>query len=260
MMPPTGPRTLSGQSDISFQRRRLLAKAGLLALASFVPMAVSAAQSAAARKLNIGILGPFSGPASGTGRDIRQGILMALEDARAEGEIPVIIEGRPLDINPVWIDSRSDPVAGAAAVTGALARENIDMMLGGWHSAVALEVMDIEAPYGIVHLGSLGSAQVIADKINQDPVKYRGWFKGWPSPVKLIPQYREPLNHFRQQGLWQPASLKAAIAVEDTAWGYSWGKAMASTLQGLGFETLPLDVMQLDQTDFGSMGSESLIL
>jgi ABC-type branched-subunit amino acid transport system substrate-binding protein len=126
---------------------------------------------------------------------------MALDDASAEGEVPVVIDGRPLDIQPVWIDSQSDPDAGSVAVAGALARDNIGMMLGGWHTAVALRVMDIEAAQGILHLGGAQAAQTIADKINQDPVKYRGWFKGWPSPAKLIPQYSEPLQHFLQQGL-----------------------------------------------------------
>lgn len=228
-------------------RRRFLENAGLLAAATALPWS---SKAPAGEALRIGVLGPFSGPASGTGKDIRQGILMALDDARAEGEIPVTIAGKQRAIEPLWIDSRSDPDVAVAALVEVLARSQLAMMVGGWHSAVALAVMDVEAGRGIVHLGNLGSAEAVANQINRDPEKYRGWFKGWPSPAMLIPQYRGPLQHFLEQGLWRPSSLKAAVAVEDTAWGYSWGEAMVSTLQELGFDTRPLDTMQLDQTDY----------
>jgi len=238
---------------MGIDRRRFLAQSGLLTSATLMPWPLPAAPAAAAPALRIGMLGPFSGPASGTGRDIRQGIQMALDDALAEGELPVRLDGVLRDLDAVWIDSQSDPAVAAAAVSRVLERDAVDLMFGGWHTAVALAVMDVEAAYGILHLGNVGSAQTIADRINSDPVRYRGWFKGWPSPAKLIPQYRDPLTHFLQQGLWRPATLKAAVAIENTPWGESWGEAMVSTLRQIGFDTPAPDTIRIDQVDFHSL-------
>ncbi|NVK41063.1 MAG: ABC transporter substrate-binding protein [Oceanospirillaceae bacterium] len=249
MVKRTGHSPLRGDANAVSDRRRFLESAGLLTMAAALPWSSSRAEEPATEKLYFGFLGPFTGPATGTGQDMRQGTMMALDDARAEGEIPVKVDGRRFEIEPVWIDSQSDPATARAAVAEAFSHYPIAMMVGGWHTAVALEVMDLEADYGIVHI-NLSSAQSIADKINRDPEKYRFWFKGWPSPAKLTPLYRDPLKHFRQQGLWQPASLKMAIAVEDTPWGYSWGEAMQSTFREMGFDPLPMDSMMLDQTDF----------
>lgn len=249
MVEHIGCKSRVTRADELSGRRRFLENTGRLAVASLLPWSSPFAQAVSAQVLYLGILGPFSGPAMGTGLDLRQGAMMALDDARAEGEIPVAIERKRLEIEPVWIDSRSDPGTARTAVAEAFARNPIALMVGGWHSAVALALMDLGADYGVMHL-NFGSAQAIADKINQDPERYRGWFKGWPSPAKLNPLYREPLDHFRREGLWKPASQKVAIAVEDTPWGYSWGEAMASTLTEMGFEPLPLDSMRLDQTDF----------
>ncbi|WP_020680824.1 ABC transporter substrate-binding protein [Marinobacterium rhizophilum] len=249
MVERVGFKPLPSRTEPLPGRRRFLENAGMLAAASVLPWSSGAVQAAGDEVLHVGIMGPFSGPARGTGRDIRQGALMALDDARAEGEIPVRIQGRLQEVEPVWIDSQSNPATASAAVTEAFSRYPITLMVGGWHSAVALSVMDIETEYGVMHL-NLGSAQAIADKINHDPLKYRFWFKGWPSPARLNPLYRDPLNHFRQQGLWTPASLKVAIAAEDTPWGQSWGEAMRSTLKGMGFDPLAVDLMRLDQTDY----------
>ncbi|GGO79099.1 hypothetical protein GCM10011348_12550 [Marinobacterium nitratireducens] len=231
-------------------RRRLLTSSGLLVASALLPGVRRVATAEAPTALRIGVMGPFGGPASGTGRDIRQGIEMALDDAGAEGELPLLIDGRQRRIEPVWIDSRSDPVIAADAVGDVLARGEVELMFGGWHTAVALAVMEVEADLGMVHLGNVASGQAIADRLNADPVRYGGWFKGWPSPARLIPQYLEPLSHFRRQGLWRPASLRAAIVVEDTPWGESWGEAMAATLRRLDFEVQVADPVGLEQTDY----------
>jgi branched-chain amino acid transport system substrate-binding protein len=111
-------------------------------------------------------------------------------------------------------------------------------------------VMDAEAPYKIVHIGHLGESQFISEKINKDPQKYRGWFKGWPAPPKLAGLYGPPLEHFIKAGAWKPRNMKAAILVEDTDFGRGWGDAIIESLGKAGFDVLPYDVTALDETEF----------
>ncbi len=221
----------------------------LLALGRTGPVAASPDQA----PLKVGILGPYSGPASDTGQAIRQGVIMALEDARAEGEVPLIIDGQSRDIELVWVDSASDPDQATGAITQAIADRGVALMLGGWHSDVALAAMDAEVPYHILHFGHLGEARTIAERINRAPGKYRGWFKGWPSPSRFAALYGAPINHFRSQGLWQPASDRAAVMVENSEYGRNWGEALLASLRQAGFQAQHYDLTGLDQTDFGAL-------
>ena len=173
---------------------------------------------------------------------------MALEDARAAGDLPLVIDGEQRDVEIVYIDSQSSPEKAVKAVTDAITREGVKFIANGWHSSVAMALFDAEAPYKIVHLGHLGESQFISEKINQDPQQYRGWFKGWPAPPVFAGLYGPPLKHFIDAGLWRPANMKAAVLVEDTDFGRGWGEAAVESLRKAGFEVLPYDVTALEET------------
>jgi branched-chain amino acid transport system substrate-binding protein len=150
----------------------------------------------------------------------------------------------------VWIDSQSSPEKAVKAVTDAITRQGVQFLANGWHSSVAMAIIDAEAPYDIVHIGHLGETQYLSEKMRGDPEKYRGYFKGWPAPPKLAGLYGPPLQHFIEAGLWQPANRKAAILVEDTDFGRGWGDAIVDSLGNAGFEVLPYDVTSLEETEF----------
>lgn len=231
-------------------RRTFLASTISAGVAGSVMAIVPHGARAQSATLKLGVMAPFTGPASRTGDAFRKGSEMALEHARAAGEIPVTIDGEQRDIELIWVDSESSPEKAVKAVTDAVNRQGVQMMVSGWHSSVAMALTDAEAPLGIVHIGNNGESQYICEKINQDPGKYRGWFKGWASPPIFAGLYGEPLNHFKEQGLWTPANVKAAVVVEDTDFGRGWGDAMQSSLSKAGFEVLPYDVIPLDETEF----------
>src|SRR5690606_4644808 len=159
------------KSPIMLRRRELLATSvgGIFALT--LPTAFNAAR-ADGTPVKIGCLAPFTGPSSRTGENIRQATMMAIEDARAEGEVPLTIDGEKRDIEIVLVDDQSDPEKGVRALRDAVSREGVEFMINGWHSSVAMATMDVEADLGIVHLGNLGESQSIAEKINSDVDRY----------------------------------------------------------------------------------------
>lgn len=236
-------------------RRRFIEVAGRAGTASAAFLVASAAwrARAAGEPLKIGSMGPFTGPASRTGDEFKNGVAMALEDARADGDLPLVIDGEERDVEIVFIDSQSSPEKAVKAVTDAITREGVQFIANGWHSSVAMAIIDAEAPYHIVHIGHLGESQYISEKINTDPQKYRGYFKGWPAPPKLAGLYGPPLQHFIETGAWQPANRKAAILVEDTDFGRGWGDAIIESLSAAGFEVQPYDVTALDETEFSPL-------
>ena len=232
-------------------RRRLLEAAG--AGAATLALSRRAAAQDTGPVLKIGSMGPFTGPASRTGAEIKNGVMLALEDAKAAGEIPVVVDGKKRDVEVVWVDSELSPETGIKAYTDAITRQGIQFAMNGWHSSVAMAVSELTSTYKIVHVGDLGETQFLAEKMAKDPAKYKGWFKGWPSPPVLAGLYGPPLKQFIGTGAWKPANMKAAILVEDTDFGRGWGEAAIKSLSEAGFEVEPYDVAALDETEFGPL-------
>jgi branched-chain amino acid transport system substrate-binding protein len=238
----------------ALSRRRFLETTAATGAASAAFMLASGALRAqGAGPLKIGSMGPFTGPASRTGDEFKNGVALALEDARAEGDLPLTIDGEQRDVEIVFIDSQSSPEKAVRAVTDAITRQGVQFIANGWHSSVAMAIIDAEVPHNIVHIGHLGETQYLSEKINTDPQKYRGYFKGWPAPPKLAGLYGPPLQHFIETGAWQPANMKAAILVEDTDFGRGWGDAIIESLSKAGFEVLPYDVTSLEEADFSPL-------
>ncbi len=237
------------KKENGISRRDFMKTVGMAAAASSALSASLPKDALAAKKLKIGFMGPFTGPASRTGDQFKRGINMALEEARAAGQIPVKVDGKTLDIEPVWVDSQSSPEKAVKAITDAVNR-GVKMMVTGWHSSVAMACMDAESPLKIVHIGHQGESQYINFKINDHPEKYQGWFKGWASPPVFAGLYGPPLVHFMEKGLWKPANKKAAVIVEDTDYGRGWGEALMVSLRTAGFDVMPYDVNAIDETEF----------
>lgn len=244
-------RTTSGGRTGSVSRRDAVAALGALtiALGALGGIAVPTVADAA-EPVKIGVMGPFTGPASRTGEGIRKGAEMAVEDARENGLLPLTIDGEERDIELVWVDSQSSPEKAVKAVSDAVNRQGVQFMVSGWHSSVAMAVSEAESGMGIVHIGHGGESQYICEKINSEPEKYRHWFKGWASPPIFAGLYGDPLKHFMDEGLWEPRTMKAAVVVEDTDYGRGWGEALVNSLEKIGFEVLPFDVIPLDETEF----------
>lgn len=236
--------------DNDLTRRRFLEAASSAGLAGSLMAILPRRVRAQDGPVKIGVMAPLTGPASRTGDAFRKGTLLALEDARENGEVPLTINGQKRDIELVWVDSQSSPEKAVKAVTDAINRQGVDFMVSGWHSSVAMAVTDAEAPLDIVHIGHNGESQYICEKINKDPQKYNGWFKGWASPPIFAGLYGEPLNYFKEQGLWTPRNNTAAVVVEDTDYGRGWGEALQNSLEKAGFDVLPFDVIPLDETEF----------
>ncbi|MFW6077721.1 MAG: ABC transporter substrate-binding protein [Hyphomicrobiales bacterium] len=245
---------LRGQSGKLLTRRRLLESSGATAAAAAFAMALPRGVRAQdGDVLRLGVMGPMTGPASRTGQAILRGAEMALDEAREEGEVPVTIGGEQRDIEIVPVDSESNPERAVRAANDAIDRQGVQMLVAGWHSSVAMAMVDALAGLDIVHIGHGGESQFICEKINENPENYRHWFKGWSAPPIFAGLYGEPLKHFMDEGLWQPRNMRAAVMVEDTDFGRGWGEALVNQLTEAGFEVLPYDVTALDETEFSAL-------
>lgn len=229
--------------------RRICASGSLAVALGLALASLSGAPSIGAEPIKIGVMGPHTGPAARVGQDIKNGITMGLEDARAAGELPVTINGQNRDIEVTWVDSESSPERAVRAVRRAITEDQVDLLMFGWHSSVGLAVIDVSAEYNKIHFGVLPATDGISKKIIEQG--YTHYFKGWPVIGAMAEQYVDALNDWRDKGLWDPEVKKAAILIEDSDWGRGWGDAIKRRLVESGWEIIGEDVTKMDETAFG---------
>lgn len=199
--------------------------------------------AAAGQVFKLGVLGPFSGPSALTGEEFKASVNLAFGD----------IDWTICDykIEPVWIDSQSDPAKAAQAYEQAVVQDGIQAGILNWHSSVAVSAMEMAAKHKIPHFFGFGATEVVNETYASDPEKYGYWMnKGWPTPRKLSISYVEALEDAIASGTWTPAAKTVAIWGEDTDWGRSFGTGIKEQLQERGWEVVGEEYFALDQTEF----------
>ncbi len=191
----------------------------------------------------LGILGPFSGPSARTGDEFKAAATMAFEKVNWQiGKYK---------IEPVWIDSQSDPAKAAQAYEQAVVQDGIQAGVLNWHSSVAVSAMEVTAKHKIPHFFGFGATEVVNETFASDVDKYGYWMaKGWPSPAKLSLSYVQALEDAIASGTWSPEAKTVAIYGEDTDWGRSFGNAIKGQLQEVGWEVVAEEWFGIDQTEF----------
>jgi len=221
------------------RRKKLI---GCIVMACFA-LTLFAGTAAAEKVLKIGILGPFTGPSAKTGEEFKGSVTMAF------GKVNNMVGDYKLE--PVWVDSQSDPAKAVSAYAEACERLGIQAGVLNWHSSVAVAVMDVAAQYKVPHMFGFGATEVVNQKWKSDPKKYGYWHgKGWPVPGKLMAGYAETIDDAVKSGKYSPKAKVVAIACEDTDWGHSAGDAVAAEFAKKGWQVAAKDYFPITQTDF----------
>ena len=198
------------------------------------------------KTLKFGVLGPFTGPSAKTGAEFKGSVTMALEK--------VNYKVGDYKLEPVWIDSQSDPAKTVSAYAEAAERLGIQAGVLNWHSSTAVAAMDVTAQYKVPHMFGFGATEVINTKWKGDTAKYGYWGgKGWPIPGKLMAGYAETIDNAIKNGDFKPQAKVIAIACEDTDWGHSAGDAIAEEFEKKGWSVASKDYFPITQTDFYPM-------
>jgi branched-chain amino acid transport system substrate-binding protein len=192
----------------------------------------------------LGIMGPFTGPAARTGEEIRNSYTMAFE------AIDYKIGDYTIEL--VLIDSESDPAKATTAYEEAVTRNKIQAGAGGWHSSVAVAVMEVTAKYKIPHFFHCGETHVVSEKVQSDPERLGYWMaKGWPMPKRLVSlTYANAFDDLIAAGAWPAEKKTIAISCEDTDFGRAVGEPLHTYLEEAGWEVLAEDYFPLEETEF----------
>ena len=196
-----------------------------------------------AKVVKVGVVGPFTGPASRVGDEFKGAITMAFDEiGHKVGDY---------EVEFVWIDSESDAEKAARAYEQAIVRDKINVGFNTWHSWVSVALMDISAKYKMPHFLSFGATETVNEKYESDPEKYKYWVgKTWPTPSKLSIAYVEAVEEAIENGLWTPENKNVAVYGVDNDWGRSFGNSVAQQFEEAGWTVVAREWVALGETEF----------
>lgn len=197
--------------------------------------------------LKIGFYGPFSGPASNIGEQKQTAAELTRDLLNDEGGV----HGE--DIELVFGDSESEPAAGRNAVSRLIEQESVDIVGGGFHSDVALSVVEATNNESVPQIIDEAVSSDILDKINDQEL----WnaFKTAPPSQSYGVGWRNLVTYFEENelGYFPFEDKTVSLVAEDTSYGLSILDSVATELEDIGWEILSEDEVGIDETDFTSL-------
>jgi len=181
--------------------------------------------------INIGIMGPFTGPTAFNGEEMKKGMMLAVDEVNEKGGI------FGMKINLIYGDSESKPDKGVAAVKKLITKDQVLVVGGGYHSSVTIatsEVCEREKTPNVV-------AIAIAPLITNRGFTYV--FRTSPNS----PQFLEGLNAWLEN-VKKPKTV--AFLMENSDYGRDGEKIWSETVKKIGSNELTHLYYQIGDTDF----------
>jgi branched-chain amino acid transport system substrate-binding protein len=118
--------------------------------------------------IKIGVVASMSGPASTTGKDIWQSAELAAQEINADGGVYVKELNKKIPISLVQGDDESTREGGIKAVSKLITQDNVDLLVGGYSSAVVSAHQSIVADNKIPYIISGGSSTSVSHRDDID--------------------------------------------------------------------------------------------
>jgi branched-chain amino acid transport system substrate-binding protein len=118
--------------------------------------------------IKIGLVAPVTGPAGSTGDDMKMSAELAALEINADGGIMVSEYGRKIPIELVIGDTETNPNKGVEAVTRLVQADEVDLLVGGFSSAITYADSVIASEEGVPWVITGASAPVITHRTDID--------------------------------------------------------------------------------------------
>jgi len=195
-------------------------------------------------EIRIGVIGPFTGPFSRTGEEMKRASLLAVKQVNEKGGI----NGKPVKV--FFGDDESKPEVGASAAEKLIVRDKVHGIAGSYHSSVTLAVMDVIAEYKIPFVNTLSLSEEIPKKITSNYDKYKYAFHAYINSTGYALSERAFIEYLVQEGIFTPKSKTIAIICEDTDYGRSAGGAFKKFMTEIGWTIVSEEYYPYTVTDF----------
>ncbi|HPA08042.1 MAG TPA: ABC transporter substrate-binding protein, partial [Methanoregulaceae archaeon] len=119
-------------------------------------------------ELKIGVVASMTGSASTTGKDIWQSAELAADEINADGGVYVADLGKKVPIRLVQGDDESTREGGQKAVSRMITQDNVDILVGGFSSAVVSAHQQIVAEHKVPYIITGASTPIITRRTDVD--------------------------------------------------------------------------------------------
>lgn len=140
----------------------------VLLIASLLFAGCTSTQPATKEELKIGVVASMTGPASTTGKDVWESAQLAAEEINANGGVFVKDLNRKIPIRLVQGDDESTREGGQKAVSRMITQDNVDMLVGGFSSAVVSAHQSIVADNKVPYIITGASTPIITRRTDVD--------------------------------------------------------------------------------------------
>ena len=199
------------------------------------------------KEIRIGVIGPFTGPFSRTGEEMKRGSILAAEEINSQGGI------LGMNITLYFADSESKPEVGVSAAERLITHDHVDVIAGCYHSSVTLAVMDVAAEHKIPFVNALSLSEEIPKKIMTNPQKYKYVFHVELNSSAVAISEAKFIKDMLSKGYLVPKTHTFSVICEDTDYGRSAAKAFEDRVKKLGFKVASEDFYTLGTEDFSSI-------
>ncbi|MDD5685736.1 MAG: ABC transporter substrate-binding protein, partial [Methanoregulaceae archaeon] len=125
-------------------------------------------QQAHVDELKIGVVASMTGAASTTGKDIWQSAALAADEINAEGGVFVRDLGTQIPVRVILGDDESTREGGQKAVSRLITEEKVDILVGGFSSAVVSAHQSIATEHGVPYIVTGASSPIITHRTDVD--------------------------------------------------------------------------------------------
>ena len=212
-------------------------------------------QQAATDELKIGVVASMTGPASTTGKDIWQSAVLAADEINADGGVYVADLGKKVPIRLIQGDDESTREGGQKAVSRLITQDNVDLLVGGFSSAVVSAHQSIVAEHKVPYIISGASSSAVSRRTDIDTSTmffHRPNAEDSAEAIMLFidREMRPAIND--KFGFSADRPLRLAIIYQDTSFGTGQRDAVHKHIKNY---NLPIEVVteasfKMGESDF----------
>ncbi|MCA1915032.1 ABC transporter substrate-binding protein [Methanospirillum hungatei] len=211
--------------------------------------------SESAESIKIGVVASMSGPASTTGKDIWQSAELAAQEINAQGGVFVKDLNKKIPITLVQGDDESTREGGIKAVSKLITQDNVDLLVGGYSSAVVSAHQAIVADNKVPYIISGGSSTSVS---HRDDIDTSYMFFHRPNTddsakasILFIDEVVRP-EIYKKFNLPDDRPLRLALIFQDSPFGKGQQGAVRNLTQDL---NLPIEIVaeetfKMGESDF----------
>jgi len=206
-------------------------------------------------EVKIGVVASMTGAASTTGKDIWQSAELAAEEINAQGGVYVKELDKSVPIRLVQGDDESTREGGQKAVSKLITQDNVDIMVGGYSSAVVSAHQSIVAEYKVPYIISGGSSTSVSHRDDID-TSYMFFHRpntddsGEASVLFVDEIVRPAINS--KFGFSQDRPLKVAVIYQDSPFGKGQLDAVKNVIKtrNMSIEVVAEEPFKMGESDF----------